>query len=757
MQGNKASNLIKLRDNGFNVPEFDVVSEEDINKYNPSFMADFYSVRSSCSLEDGDELSFAGQFDTFLNVKYEDINAKIVECFNSMSEEKVGKLLGASRSYSKNVIVQKMIFPDVSGVIFTSNPQGLLNEMVISCGRGYGDNVVQDKGEEVTSYYYNTTDDVYYYEGTEDLLDRSKIKNILDTSNKMKSIFGEYIDIEFSLVKDTLYVLQVRKITTIDGTNLLVFDNSNIVESYPGISSPLTISFAKYIYKGVFKSAISRVLKNETEIEKLQDVFENMVGSCNGRLYYKISNWYEIILRLPFKNKIIPIWQDMMGVKDSKVYKNSKYTKRVNLFVYLNFLKTLKDTPKLMHNLQKTFENVYKEYKENDINCLSKNDIIELFYSVSTKLFSEWDVTLFNDLYTFIYTGKLKEKLKKHNSDYEEIVNRIISGNKNIESLKPITELIILSKKKNVQNTEIENTLYDTDLLDGYKTAFNEYVEKYGDRTIEELKLETCTFRTNPELLEQKIEEYNLDRTKYEKMLLDIKGGIDENSHEFDYDKIAIRAKGGIRNREQSRLNRARIFGMCREMFLRIGSILRDENKIESQRDIFYLTIDEIFDSSKESEYKEIINDRKEKYELYKKLPSYTKLIFDGKEFDKNHNFINNESLVHTTDTLNGIPCSNGICEGEAIVVDGTNSQEDVKDKIIVAKMTDPGWVFLIASSKGIISEKGSILSHTAIITRELKIPSIVGVKDLLKNVKTGDRIYMDANKGIVKIIEAEK
>ena len=71
--------------------------------------------------------------------------------------------------------------------------------------------------------------------------------------------------------------------------------------------------------------------------------------------------------------------------------------------------------------------------------------------------------------------------------------------------------------------------------------------------------------------------------------------------------------------------------------------------------------------------------------------------------------------------------------------------------------MTDPGWVFLIANAKGVISEKGSILSHTAIISRELKIPSIVGVEDATTIIKTGDYIKMDAKKGIIKIIERNK
>ena len=289
---------------------------------------------------------------------------------------------------------------------------------------------------------------------------------------------------------------------------------------------------------------------------------------------------------------------------------------------------------------------------------------------------------------------------------------------------------------------------------DNYKELFEKYIKEYGDRSREELKLETKTFKTNPELLEDMVNDCISNKEKYETLL----SKIDDSSKELLPYKISAnlinKAKIGINNREKSRLNRTRIFGMCREMFLRIGEILEQEGKIESKRDIFYLIIDEINDDSLENNYKELIENRKKQYELYKKLPAFSKLIFAGKEFNKVHNSINNEILEKDQDVLTGTPCSNGECEGIAVVVDGTNTQVDVKDKIIIAKMTDPGWVFLISRAKAIISEKGSILSHTAIITRELGIPSIVGVKDLLKNVSTGDKLHINASDGIIKVIK---
>ena len=102
---------------------------------------------------------------------------------------------------------------------------------------------------------------------------------------------------------------------------------------------------------------------------------------------------------------------------------------------------------------------------------------------------------------------------------------------------------------------------------------------------------------------------------------------------------------------------------------------------------------------------------------------------------------------------ITGTPCSNGIAEGEVLVIDSPQTAENAKDRILVTKMTDPGWVFLITMAKGIIAEKGSLLSHTAIISRELGVPSIVGVKKATGILRTGDTVRMNGGTGSIEVV----
>ncbi len=142
---------------------------------------------------------------------------------------------------------------------------------------------------------------------------------------------------------------------------------------------------------------------------------------------------------------------------------------------------------------------------------------------------------------------------------------------------------------------------------------------------------------------------------------------------------------------------------------------------------------------------------------MYQEIPNYSRLVFMNHEFDKHHKRINSVTKEISKNELEGIPSSSGKVEGYALVIKDVTKKYDVKDKILITKMTDPGWVFLLASAKGIISEKGSLLSHTAIISRELKIPSIVGVEDATNCIKTGDYIKLDAYTGKIKIMKGRK
>lgn len=751
MYGGKADNLILMRDNGIPVPEFVVVTDGKA----PDISWEISSVRSSADVEDGVSDSFAGQFDTYLGVAKNELQEKIDLCMQSVSNEGAAEYIKQreiGKDVKMSVIVQKMIDADCSGVMFTSNPQGIMNESVITVGKGTGDNVVSDK-IDTTSYYYNTNDDLYYYEGEKDRLTSEQIHELINLASKIKVLLGDYLDIEFSVKNGKIFILQARKITTFanaDPSGFLILDNSNIVESYPNLSLPLTCGFVGFVYSGVFEGLCRRIIGEGKYLDALKPVFGNMVGNVNGRMYYKISNWYTLIKFLPFRKKIIPVWQEMLGVKN-KTYdekQDMKVSFAERLKIDKRIISAFRNSPKEMEKLNEEFirinEDFYKSYRAG----MSNEELIAQYRIIEKKLLACWDITLINDLYTFVHTGLLKHYLKKKYDDADDKTNEFLSGITNIESLKPVRAMIDLAySRKGLSEAE-------------FKQRVNEYIKLYGDRNLEELKLESPTFRTDPGLLLKKIDEYCEDEAKLEEIHKSIMNddARDMTGESRRIRKLAAKCSVGISNREISRLNRSRIYGMVREIVISLGKNFCKDGFIASEKDIFYLTYDEMFAMVNEPfDARERIEQRKIEYRMYKCLPAFSRLVFEKNEFSKHHVSVNSHKMAGQSGVMQGVPCSGGISEGEALVVEDISMLENSKDKILVTKMTDPGWVFYLASAKGVISQKGSILSHTAIISREIGIPSIVGVANVMNRINTGDIVRMDGSSGRIEIVRRKE
>ncbi len=768
--GAKAARLFKMRDFGINVPELicisDICTEEEllaaVNAELPPCKS--FAVRSSASVEDSKSCSFAGQFETYLDISSENLYSSYQKCLKGTENENIRRYALENsvnpREIRLSVIIQRMLTPELSGVIFTANPQGILNETVVAVGRGTGNNVVEDK-VAVTQYYFNTTDKLYYYETQDNspLLSEAMLTRIFDVSNQITALFGDNQDIEFAICDNELYITQSRPITSLEmDAEKIILDNSNISESYPGISLPMTISFVNEVYSLVFKSCVRRLTKNDGTVERLNDVLSRMTDSANGRIYYRISGWYDVIQLLPFSSRIIPIWQDMLGVSDKRVSSSAQSAGLLTkLKVTLSFFQLITTNQKKMNNLIKFFEHKFNEFEKRAKSSSSPQELLQLYNEVSETLGSKWDLTLVNDMYSFIYTGLLKNSLKKKSPDnFEELTNSCISGNSTIESMKPPKLLAkIRSTLENERLIEEFGKISDKNTFDEFVSngsnsskLLSEYITLYGDRCPGELKLETSTFRTNPELIVNAVQKANsaLNMEITQSQSVNLKG-INR--------LFAKNAASGIILRERSRMARGQIFGLVRGIILKIGNYLVRNNRIEAISDVFFLTLAELRSAvyNDTLNLKELIAVRKLQYKVYEKLPAYTRIIFNGAVSDKSHINVNSRNIAENTDLFRGTPCSSGVVEGEVLLIENAASDISAKGKIIVTRQTDPGWVFLITQSIGIISERGSLLSHTAIISRELKKPAVVGAPNVFELLNNGDFVRLNGVTGEIKIL----
>ena len=230
----KAKNLKVLEENGFQVPKFKIAYPGDEIDFS-YFDSELFAVRSNDAHEDGENFSYAGQFLTVLNVPKSEVDKAIKSVVDSYKnryyEEKLG--IQAENKIS-SVIIQEMVASEYSGVLFTANPKGILNETVIVVGKGLGSSIVEDKAETITYHHYR--DGVTYKEGNVLNFPENLVKELEKTGERIEKLFGKPMDIEFAVKDEKIYILQAREITSLDFTkNILILDNSKIDESYTRI------------------------------------------------------------------------------------------------------------------------------------------------------------------------------------------------------------------------------------------------------------------------------------------------------------------------------------------------------------------------------------------------------------------------------------------------------------------------------------------------------------------------------------------
>lgn len=706
----KADNLRILSENGFSVPKFQVVNpNEDIDFSH--FEAELFAVRSNDAHEDGGKFSYAGQFLTVLNVTKENVKKAVLAVADSYKIRYYEKSLGIkSENNSASVIIQKMVKASYSGVIFTSNPKGILNDMVIVVGKGLGENVVGDKEETVTYHCYR--EGASYKEGSDILFPEHFVKELEKLGKRIEKLFNKPMDIEFAIEDEKIYILQAREITSLDfDLPVRILDNSNIAESYPGVCKKLTRSFAKEVYTKIFTRLGRRALGKS--VKYYEDLFPHMVCDFGGRMYYEISSWYDILRLLPLSAGIIPIWQKMLGVESEKItFSKEKPNIYIKSRLLFSFLYLMAVSQRKMRDLSTFFK---KEFRYFDKKIEKEDDpkkLYLLFKEMEEIFFREWDLTLINDMVSFLSTYFAGDKVKKSLS---------------LESKKPaeaLNDLIYTYKRFGKESPK-------------YIEKKKRYIKYYGDRTVGELKLETRTFSTNPESLDKLVEErknLHIKRTK----------------GKYVYKRKSL-ARLSTNNREISRLNRSRLFGLMRKLIDKIALKTVGD-------DIYHLSLEQIRDMIFHGkDFSDEINEEKNMLLIYENIPTIRRVELLG---NPDIDFCNVQAIEkdgdERKDFLIGRGVSSGRVSGEIIKITDMRkvSLKDVKDKIIATYSTDPGWFLLLDVAKGILAERGSLLSHTAIVARELKKPAVVGIKGLMNQVQSGDIVDIDGNRGYCKIVK---
>lgn len=837
--GGKAKGLVQLIDAGVNVPDFLVLPAEnfdaiirqgnndaamiygrllqfvlhaDDSKKLQHIMSEWklqqqaVIVRSSVADEDGTQDAFAGIMDSFSNLKrYDDVLKAIASCAASAYSAKAvayRKQKGLSLSARPAVIVQQQIISDISGVVFSTYPL-YPQEMAVHAVWGLGVGLVNgeldadefyllkkcgtinrqkiaDKEKQVIVNEENGTQPIEVPKNRQQMpcLTEIQLQQIFTISSLLEKKFTHPQDIEFAFSKDNLYLVQSRPLTQAI-PEIVVYDNSNIQESFCGVTSPLTFSFAQRAYATVYRQTMQILSLPQKVIDAYNPVVNNLLGLIKGRIYYNINNWYRGLQLLPSFKQNKEDMERMMGVQEPIDFitdTEKSFTEKLKMLpsLLVNLLRLFSAFSRLQKSavhFHSHFTRHYERFYQLLPDLKNSTQIIKHKKVLDKELLQNWTTPIINDFYVMMMNGRVRRKLMKAGfKEPEEFLRRYFAGNQQIESAQPAIAMQHLATKA-IQEQPLKALIIHLpdDVHDKVQEQFpafyndvQHFIQSYGDRTIGELKLETITMRLSPKIFYSYLRNYLTASKTLQVATLSHLHQSAKNDLEATMQKHSLlfkrsvytslhKLQKAIRYREAMRLERTRLFGMYRALYLAAGNLLYTKSVLASSRDVFYLTeteIESLLKQHPQQETAEIVEERKAAFEQYKKEDVPARVIIPSPPADSS-------SIVINDDALYGTGCVPGNVTAEVVVITSPDGNLDVGGKIICALRTDPGWVALFPACKGVLIEKGSALSHSVILLREFGIPAIINITGLTKKITAGQTITMDGTTGQIKILNA--
>jgi phosphohistidine swiveling domain-containing protein len=776
------------------------------------------AVRSSMVGEDSDGASFAGQLESFLYCRgLESVALALKQCWASAFG---GRVLvyrqrhdGCLPCPQMGIVVQRMITGDCSGVLFTAHPvTGRRDQGLITAAWGLGEGVVSGVCNTDEYTWQHGSGEVAAQLADKDIALRADASGRpgtveVDVSEELRSArcmsaaevaqlgaealrlaedFGCPLDIEWTREDGAFWILQARPITSLpEAPNLdgpeLVFDNSNIQESYCGVTTPLTFSFASEAYASVYEQTMRAVRIPQDVITAHRLMLRNLLGLVRGRVYYNISNWYRGLLLLPSFGRNKEDMEAMMGLEDPvDLVRGEVLSLPEKLRRLPGLLRTLVALKSQFRGLEASvpqfladFGKAYSVVDRAALPSASYSRCMELLEHLRTSMLDRWHVPIINDFYVMMTTGALRRALGEESDD---LFTALLSGEEGIESTEPTKMLLRMAASARAKDgladaLRAAAAMNTPALPEGSYPEFDaqiaDYIERYGDRCMGELKLETVSLREDPsflfDVLVSFLDRPDLDPADLVRREREFRStgerGVRESFGWWGRRKVRKAlgaARESVKNRENMRLARTRMFGLYRDVYFRLGEVLAAAGRLGTARDVFYLTTDELRayheGRSVNADLGGVARARRSEFAGYESedLPHQFRTrgpVYHGNRYvGPDRPAIDGDARV-----LQGTGCYPGIVEAPLRVILSPKDALDVGGRILCTVRTDPGWAPLFPSSAGILVERGSTLSHSAVVARELGIPAVVGVPGLLEIVADGELVRLDGASGRVE------
>jgi pyruvate,water dikinase len=417
----------------------------------------------------------------------------------------------------------------------------------------------------------------------------------------------------------------------------------------------------------------------------------------------------------------------------------------------------------------------------------SADDIAALYWRLETELIRQWRAPLVNDFFAMIAFGVLGRLAERWLPDLPPtIINDLLCGEGGIISTEPARRVQALAARvpespelaaafaREGDDRGLWDLVRSDARFDWFRAELEEYLERFGDRCGGELKLETVTFREDPSLLLGFVRAHAGREAPARR-----EGPSEQEIRALAEREAASRLPGlrrkvfmgvvretrrRIRDRENLRFERTRVFGLVRRLFLALGARLAESGALSTPRDVFYLTKEEVFGylegTGVTADLGRLAAQRREEFSRYEREPAppdrfeTTGAPDPNVECQMSNVKSGSAAAQEVWPALRGTGCCPGVVGGRVKIVRDPLAAGDLSGRIMAAERTDPGWTVLFPLAAGLLVQRGSLLSHSAIVARETGLPCIIAIPGLLETLRDGEWVEMDGATGEVRRLE---
>lgn len=758
------------------------------------------AVRSSALGEDGERDSFAGQLDSFLGVAPGEVAARVLDVLVSAHGARAllyrrlrGWPVAGARAA---VLVQTMVEADRAGVLFTANPAtGDRGEAVIAAGRGTGEGVVAGTADAEVIQAELATGAERGRGGPGPVLSAAEVAALVALGRRVAGEAGAPQDLEWALDRDgALHLLQARPITAFAAGRETIFDSANIVESYPGVTRPLTFSFVRPAYERTLREASRRFGVGEATLASERSVHANLVALVDGRIHYAILNWYRLYRQLPGFAWTLPAFEKALGLPRRWVAPDPPLGGLARLARAATVGRAWLRLAGLLRRLDADAA-AFGERLEAErarlpagLDELDPHALLDELDRLSDQLTGPYAVALVNDFFTFQLHALVERLLLRFGAadaaSAPSLRDALLIGIQGVESLEPLRSVAGLARRAVALppvRALLESPRSDAEVWDalgelpgqpglqgaaGFRAACQVHLERHGDRTLEELKLETPSLSEAPGGLVAAVRVAlaagvdpdrltsgdGVARAAAEAAVARALAGHPLREGLFQW--AVGHWRRGVRRREALRLARARGFGLAKRCYRALGRHLARAGLLDDAGDLLWLTVEEVDGAVRghavTRDLRALAALRRREWAAYERRAPAPRTVTHGIATARQPEQAPLEP-EGDAEVLRGTGCSPGLGRGPARVVLEPKDATVRPGEVLVAATTDPGWIFLMAGASALVAERGNPLSHTAIVGRELGLPTVVGVAGATRLLVTGEPLLVDGAAGTVR------